>query len=192
MNPNLGPTHNPETSIPETFKNHGETNRTPTSKPPISSNSTRESVSEFGSDKVPLSPPSSQPSSFSASDVSMDKRTCSGACCTDFIISKPGSWEDIKKHRFLSIWGGFDRKHWKGIDPDIPFIADMLIPLYRSKEKYEHFTCRHFDRTKKLCTVYDKRPEMCRQFGVKYPCEFKTCGWDGALRKKPKEEVLKK
>ncbi len=148
--------------------------------------------SKLGLVKASSSPRSSQPSSFSASDVSADeiplsKRTCSGACCTDFHIGNY-TWERIKELRIIRIFGGFDRKRWKTIDPDLGFIADMLIPLRRTKDGSEYYSCRHFDRTKKLCTVYDKRPQMCRRFGVQVSCGFKTCGWDGALRKKDEDK----
>jgi len=67
-------------------------------------------------------------------------------------------------------------------DPDVfadgPYLLDMLIPLNgvqaREREAHfdvlepatgtERFTCRHWDEETRLCTAYDARPAMCRDY----------------------------
>ncbi len=80
---------------------------------------------------------------------------------------------------------------------DRAFILDMLVPLttrqararHRKlgygafpdeletcvKEGYGLFTCRHWDTETRLCTVYDQRPDMCRD----YPYRGRSCARGG-------------
>lgn len=37
------------------------------------------------------------------------------------------------------------------------------------------FTCKHFDTENKVCTNYENRPHLCRQFGTK--CSYEGCGY---------------
>jgi Fe-S-cluster containining protein len=78
-------------------------------------------------------------------------------------------------------------------------IADMVIPLSvaQANERLERFgsdreylprweghvyTCRHFDDRTRLCTIYEERPEMCRDYpyGRNGGCEY-GCGYRAAL-----------
>ena len=49
-------------------------------------------------------------------------------------------------------------------------IAKMLVPVFYvdrgNHDKFGswYFTCRHFDKVKRLCTIYESRPEMCRTY----------------------------
>lgn len=38
------------------------------------------------------------------------------------------------------------------------------------------YTCRHFDGAN--CTVYNERPNMCRDYPYGQPCEHSSCSWD--------------
>jgi len=67
-------------------------------------------------------------------------------------------------------------------DPDAfadgPYMLDMLIPLngvqarerearfdvLESAPDTERFTCRHWDEGTRLCTAYESRPGMCRDY----------------------------
>jgi Fe-S-cluster containining protein len=78
---------------------------------------------------------------------------------------------------------------------DGEMIADMVIPLTldQANERLERFgagreyepaaeghvyTCRHFDDETRLCTIYERRPEMCRDYpyaqdgGCEYDCGY--------------------
>jgi Fe-S-cluster containining protein len=76
-------------------------------------------------------------------------------------------------------------------------IADMVVPLSlaEANERLERFgadrmyepdaeghlyTCRHFDDATRLCTIYEQRPEMCRDYpyacggGCEYECGYES------------------
>jgi Fe-S-cluster containining protein len=76
---------------------------------------------------------------------------CTGECCSSFQVM----WEV-----------GND-------DPQAPFINDMLIETDNG-----NFTCKYWDKETQLCTIYERRPNMCRNFPEKgEECDF--CGWRG-------------
>jgi Fe-S-cluster containining protein len=105
--------------------------------------------------------------------------TCPGHCCVAFYLPTPhdrvAEMADEMK--------------------DGEMIADMVIPLTLSEanERLERFgagreyepaseghvyTCRHFDDETRLCTIYEQRPEMCRDYpyaqagGCEYECGY--------------------
>jgi Fe-S-cluster containining protein len=105
--------------------------------------------------------------------------TCPGHCCVAFYLPTPHD-------RVAEI--ADDMR-------DGEVIADMVIPLSLSQanERLERFgaereygpdseghvyTCRHFDDRTRLCTIYERRPEMCRDFpyGHEGGCEYQ-CGY---------------
>jgi Fe-S-cluster containining protein len=74
-------------------------------------------------------------------------------------------------------------------------IAEMVVPLsvleanerlerfgsdreYTSESEGHVYTCRHFDDETRLCTIYERRPEMCRDYpyGHSGGCEYE-CGY---------------
>jgi Fe-S-cluster containining protein len=74
-------------------------------------------------------------------------------------------------------------------------IAEMVVPLsvseanerlerfgsdreYTSESEGHVYTCRHFDDETRLCTIYERRPEMCRDYpyGHNGGCEYE-CGY---------------
>ena len=106
----------------------------------------------------------------------MVDRTCPGHCCVAFYLAAP--------HDSLAeIRDGMR---------DGDQIADMVIPLsldeanerlarfgsdrqYGPESEGYVYTCRNFDDETRLCTIYDKRPEMCRDYPYANECEFQ-CG----------------
>jgi Fe-S-cluster containining protein len=93
---------------------------------------------------------------------------CSGNCCQRFYLDyKPKEidlWEnkkDAPEHR------------------DAMFIKDMLIYIEDYKDdtgnpnyKGAWYTCKHWDKSTKLCTVYEQRPSMCRDFPYGKKCQY--------------------
>lgn len=45
-----------------------------------------------------------------------------------------------------------------------------------------HYTCRYFDRETRDCTIYEQRPDMCRDHPYNRPCTFKGCELTPELR----------
>ena len=50
-------------------------------------------------------------------------------------------------------------------------VWNMILPL----PEPDHYTCRHFDSATNNCTNYERRPSMCRNHGVAYPCKYDGC-----------------
>jgi Fe-S-cluster containining protein len=111
---------------------------------------------------------------------------CDGRCCASFTLPKDAI------ERFQNGANG----------DDAPFILDMLIPLTRRQQVARvkrlgygtvarnprdkaPFTCRHWDEKTRLCTVYEQRPGMCRDFPYGRPCEHEGCeckdGYDSVV-----------
>ena len=63
------------------------------------------------------------------------------------------------------------------LNPEVLACFEMVRPLDR-----DHFTCRFFDAVNGQCTIYEKRPNMCRDYGVTVPCMHEGCEWSGAKR----------
>jgi Fe-S-cluster containining protein len=82
-------------------------------------------------------------------------------------------------------------------DPDSAFTSDMLIqigirrangalelhppisppnPAVHDKDEKPIYTCKHWDKTTRLCTVYDQRPNLCRAYPNNKPCEWELQG----------------
>ena len=72
------------------------------------------------------------------------------------------------------------------------FILDMLVPLTRRQavararrlgfrlpwkigRTHRYFTCRHWDESSRLCTVYDDRPRMCSSYPYGSTCDHPDC-----------------
>lgn len=47
----------------------------------------------------------------------------------------------------------------------------------------DHYTCSKWDRTTRRCTVYDQRPQICRDYPEVIPCPNPGC--DEALTHDP-------
>lgn len=56
-----------------------------------------------------------------------------------------------------------------------------------------HYRCKHFNKEKKMCGIYDIRPQICRAYGL-LGCGYKKCTWKKAtdIRKADKEKIKKK
>jgi Fe-S-cluster containining protein len=104
------------------------------------------------------------------------ERTCDGRCCAVFPLSR--------QPRFLLEPPG-------SASYDAVFIADMLVPLtqYEAEKRYHDlgygtlpeftqalYTCRHWDTETRLCTAYDQRPWLCRDYPYWGDCDRKAEG----------------
>lgn len=119
-------------------------------------------------------------------------RTCPGHCCVAFYLPVPhGRAEEIRDEL-----------------RDGEVIADMVVPLSlaEANERLERFgadreygpeseghvyTCRHFDDETRLCTIYEQRPEMCRDYpyGHDGGCEYE-CGYCAPVEVRGKWTLL--
>lgn len=100
---------------------------------------------------------------------------CTGHCCEDFIL--PRSPEELHTRT---------TGH-----KDDNLIARMVLYLgkYRAENQNypggsegHHYTCRYFDKATRDCTIYEERPDMCRDAPYNRPCTFKGCELTPELR----------
>lgn len=94
---------------------------------------------------------------------------CSGHCCQHFTLP----WPDDQLPNIL--WA-----HKAGAvawqDPEWLFIVNMTVPIHQHDPLYRFtYTCRHFDQPSGNCTIYDDRPEMCRNYPYGRRCEDPDC-----------------
>lgn len=80
---------------------------------------------------------------------------------------------------------------------DIHLVYPMLVFLYEDdihpdggiqiKDKtIYHYSCKHFDKVKKICTIYEIRPRMCRTFPNNGFCGYEKCTCREFVNKRPK------
>jgi len=103
-------------------------------------------------------------------DGSVDPRPrCTGHCCRGFSLEHP---HEVVKLELEKIKAGKT-----SFIPDVETIANMLIPLgtFRGQEL---FTCRHLSKEGN-CTIYESRPQMCRDFPGPDPCKYRNCASHG-------------
>ena len=109
---------------------------------------------------------------------------CDGRCCAVFPLPKDAA------ELFANGANG----------PDAAFCLDMIVPLTRrqavaraARFAYQipwsrlrrgqgYFTCRHWDEETRLCTVYEQRPAMCRDYPYGRPCHHDGCECEGNAR----------
>lgn len=91
---------------------------------------------------------------------------CIGKCCSEFSLIGDTKEDYVKD--------GIDG------DEESAFIGEMLIYIGQDGENPEWptYTCKYWDTKSSLCTVYDKRPQMCRDYPNGEPCEWEGCGYD--------------
>ncbi len=59
---------------------------------------------------------------------------------------------------------------------DAHILWPILVFQYETETGW-HYTCRAWDKKTGECTIYEDRPQMCRDYGTKkQPCEFEGCG----------------
>lgn len=108
-------------------------------------------------------------------------------CCRNFTL--PYSPEEIKE-RYLECLDAFEKNDSHGAKriKDILLVYPMLVYLGfysvsgselggKSGEVTAHrYTCKHLDREKGVCTIYDIRPHLCRSYpDPKGHCEYLNC-----------------
>ncbi len=66
---------------------------------------------------------------------------------------------------------------------------DDIILGGKYKQPKHYYSCKHFDPKAKLCTIYEMRPAMCRNYPNGHECNYVGCTW---LDNKAKKETPKK
>jgi len=123
---------------------------------------------------------------------------CVGHCCKDIGLSQSPEqlehsyrrWVADQSYDSIPIVNGDQSASaifgevWL-LYPMLTFIKkDLKHPEGSNKKPVYHYKCKNFDSKKKICTIYDIRPSMCRSFGSgDRGCGYKSCKWDSATKK---------
>lgn len=99
---------------------------------------------------------------------------CTGHCCERFYL--PWTPAELKR-----------RAKDHPDDKQLNQVAEMVIFLEYGTNKHslrpgQHFgnwyTCKNFDTKTRGCTIYETRPDMCREYPYSEPCDYNVCEWD--------------
>lgn len=93
---------------------------------------------------------------------------CNGQCCEKLFF--PRTPEEIYESYNKWIMTG------KSDIDDIDKIGPMLRIVQEDGDLGAWYTCIHYDNNTKMCMIYDKRPQMCRDYPYDSPCVH--CGWE--------------
>jgi len=123
----------------------------------------------------------------------MDKvDRCTGHCCRRFCL--PMSYYHLMNN--YKLW--MAQKEMDQHVNDIHLIAPMVVYLghLRSGDQDEglernenpdelghYYRCKHLDETTNDCTIYDIRPQMCRDYPNSGTCKYNDCTWEAVKRK---------
>jgi Fe-S-cluster containining protein len=134
-------------------------------------------------------------------------KTCGGHCCERFVLQE--SPEDLKIE--YETWlrcghpGVFYTSDMRGVAVvqevrmDIHLVYPMVVylgkydwapcdPPRKQDRMMHHYTCKHYDRDTKLCTIYENRPLMCRNYPNGHACRYPGCKLPGNTKKLREED----
>ncbi len=79
----------------------------------------------------------------------------------------------------LEYLGQFDQPPMDIVNP-----SDAALLGRSSANPNHYYRCKHFDPKKKICTIYEHRPVMCREYPYGDPCKYRDCTWGERREKK--------
>lgn len=105
------------------------------------------------------------------------KGKCSGQCCQSITVSG-FTYADLR-----AAYLGWLRTEaeFSGPSGTFPMIQDifLLYPMLKPKgldeQGQEVFSCKNFEPTTGLCTIYEIRPTMCRLYPSRGRCPCTGC-----------------
>lgn len=105
---------------------------------------------------------------------------CTGHCCERFTL--PYDYDTMQARLADSRL----ETPKEPVITDIEIIAPMIIPL--GEEHWDpatgndldgrtihHYTCKNFNKSTGDCGIYEKRPQMCRDYPYDRPCHYNGC-----------------
>jgi len=129
-----------------------------------------------------------------------------GACCVDIGLSwspeqlRNGYENFLKRDGFESIQAGDQPdKMFDKYPQDIHLLFPMLKFIKsnhrhpegankKTENKIYHYSCKHFDHKKRICTIYEYRPKMCRTYPDKSVCKNPDCRWKLMIERRKSEK----
>lgn len=123
---------------------------------------------------------------------------CTGHCCEAFTLPFPP--EHLRELYIMS------RDHLEGrvhlrmnddlqlheprliedihlIYPMVSYLGHIPTPMAgveppsNPEARAHYYTCKHFDRVSRNCTIYEIRPGMCRSYPYSSDCNYAACTW---------------
>lgn len=103
------------------------------------------------------------------------KGKCSGACCQRIVLPRFNQ-QDLRECYLAWLNGAAEFTGPSGTFPvilDIFLLYPMLQPVGWDELNRQVFACKNYIKETGLCSIYEIRPAMCRQYpnGVKCSCE---------------------
>lgn len=140
---------------------------------------------------------------------------CTGHCCRHFVLemSPDELWEAYRRW----LYGGAEELFMKPQTHSVYLRADncygrvfrdihLVAPMVRylgfmeppiklinpdgTPQKAHYYTCKHLAENGD-CSIYEHRPDMCRQYPNGHQCEFAECMWKSMKAKKRKKSMKK-
>lgn len=154
-----------------------------------------------------------------------DKGRCTGGCCERFylpyspeeLMAKYDAWKrQSVGERIEMVAPVHGRQRSPSVPEDIHIVAlmvkplfpvdaansvDHVLPAWQEKQRGDYggwwYTCKHYDRESRNCTIYEQRPAVCREYpsyGRDTKCFYANCTWGKhrADAKPPKDDRLSK
>lgn len=135
-----------------------------------------------------------------------DSHQCGGHCCQKFFLP----FSPTELHEAYKVWHDNHERPTMSMEAaprpklysDIWLIYPMVIPLGHFEEPPIRqivpvhgsgywYSCKNWDPKTKLCTIYDDRPAMCRDYPYQQGCNYQACGWDERRKTPPpKDDVI--
>lgn len=151
--------------------------------------------------------------------ILIEKRgRCSGHCCSNFYL--PFSPEEIEAKYVLwtKFQGSGDKTNimsmsvadqFQGCDTKTPIDIHLIFPMLsylgqdvmpRQVRRVEpdpdrhYYSCKHWDQETGDCTIYEHRPQMCREYPYRGKCNYAACTWKSKKQKPstPKERAAER
>lgn len=134
----------------------------------------------------------------------MDDR-CTGHCCQNFsLLWSPEALRDAYQRWLAQASGGVSITKARASAYPFPIDIHLIYPMVEylgdnapevkhinplpeladGKREYR-YRCKHWDPATGDCTIYDIRPQMCRDYPGEKGCNYVACTWT-AERQKPK------
>jgi Fe-S-cluster containining protein len=142
---------------------------------------------------------------------------CTGHCCESFTL--PYSPEEMKEKYRAWLMRGKDHETLKmaaqtpedkfsrfaSVPEDIHIIYPMLIYIGKMEpsksaklltvindEPTHIYTCKHYDRESRKCSIYEFRPRMCQDYPYNRKCNYEACTWETEKSPKLSNELIEK
>lgn len=107
---------------------------------------------------------------------------CGGYCCERFHFRTNDTPEQLKE--WVSGPGALEAN--KQVVEMVVYLGESTLDADGEEGPSRHwYTCKHFNRETRLCTIYETRPAMCRNYNTK---PWNSCGLKKCKALRPEHE----